>query len=179
MLPNPPITAAMNALSTGVKPMYGLIWPAWTAYRSPATAASPAPMANAVATTRLILMPISCAALRSSAAARIESPSVVRVTNTVSRPSRTIPATKLTTLTLGTMIDPIVDDPAQRLGAREGDQRSACPASRVVSSVPFWRIWPDRERGQQHRDVRGAADRPVGDPLHEQPDHDRPDDHDG
>ena len=30
MLPNPPMTAAMNALSTGVKPMYGLIWPAWT-----------------------------------------------------------------------------------------------------------------------------------------------------
>ena len=30
MLPNPPMTAAMNAFSTGVKPMYGLIWPAWT-----------------------------------------------------------------------------------------------------------------------------------------------------
>lgn len=30
MLPNPPITAAMNALRTGVKPMYGLICPAWT-----------------------------------------------------------------------------------------------------------------------------------------------------
>ena len=26
-LPKPPMTAAMNALSTGVKPRYGLIWP--------------------------------------------------------------------------------------------------------------------------------------------------------
>ena len=88
MLPNPPMTAAMNALRTGVKPMYGLIWPAWTAYRSPATAASPAPIANAVATTRLTLMPMSRAADRSSAAARIDSPSVVRVTNTRQQPEQ-------------------------------------------------------------------------------------------
>ena len=111
MLPKPPMTAAMNALRTGVKPMYGLIWPAWTAYRKPATAARPAPIANAVATTRLTLIPMSRAALRSSAAARIDSPSVVRVTNSVSRPSSTIPATKLTTLTFGTVIVPIVITP--------------------------------------------------------------------
>ena len=52
------------------------------------------------------------------------------------------------------------------------------PASRVVRSVPFWRIWPTANERQQHRDVRRAADRPVGDPLHEQADDDRADDHD-
>ena len=104
MLPNPPMTAAMNALSTGVKPMYGLICPAWTAYSRPATAASPAPIANAVATTRSTLIPMSLAAGRSSAAARIDRPRDVRVTNTLRRPSSTIPATKLATLTLGIVI---------------------------------------------------------------------------
>src|SRR6266404_6311493 len=78
MLPKPPMTAAMNALRTGVKPMYGLIWPAWTANRRPATAANAPPIANAVATTRFTLIPISWAATRSSAAARIDSPSRVR-----------------------------------------------------------------------------------------------------
>jgi len=141
MLPNPPITAAMNALRTGVKPMYGLIWPAWTAYRKPATAASPALIANALATTRLTLIPISRAASRSSAAARIESPRVVLVTNNVSKPSSTTPATKLTTLTLATVIDPSMITPLSCSGLGKAI-RVGLPASLVVRRVPFCRICP-------------------------------------
>ena len=141
MLPKPPITAAMNALRTGVKPMYGLIWPAWTAYSRPATAASPAPIANAVATTRSTLMPISRAAGRSSAAARIDRPSVVRVTNTLSSPSSTMPATKLAMLTFGIVIEPIVTTPLRTSGLGKAISVGS-PARRVVSSVPFWRICP-------------------------------------
>ena len=141
MLPKPPMTAAMNALRTGVKPMYGLICPAWTAYRKPATEASPAPIPNAVATTRFTLIPISRAALRSSAAARIDSPSVVRVTNTVSSPSRMIPDRKLTTFTLGMRIVPIAMTPLSCSGLGKAISVGR-PARRVVSRVPFWRIWP-------------------------------------
>src|SRR5258706_462962 len=91
MRPNPRTPAAINAFSTGEKPIYGLIWPACTANSSPATAANPEPIAKAVAITRLMLMPISRAASRSSAAARMDSPSVVRVTNSESSTSSTTP----------------------------------------------------------------------------------------
>ncbi len=150
MLPKPPITAAMKALRTGVNPMYGLIWPAWTEYRRPATAARAAPIANAAATTRLTLIPTSWAALRSCAAARMDRPSVVRVTNRLSRPSSTIPAKKLTTLTLGMVIAPSVITPFSCSGL--GNAISVgLPARRVVSSVPFWRICPTAN------DVRSIA----------------------
>ncbi len=98
-------------------------------------------MANAVATTRLTLIPISCAADRSSAAARIDSPSVVRVTNTLSSPSRTIPATKLATFTFGIVIAPSVTTPLSTSGLGNAI-RVGLPARRVVRSVPFWRICP-------------------------------------
>ena len=86
-------------------------------------------------------MPISRAALRSWAAARIESPRVVRVTNRLSRPSSTIPATKLTTLTLGIVIVPIAMTPLSCSGLGKA-MSVGSPASRVVRSVPFWRICP-------------------------------------
>ena len=66
---------------------------------------------------------------------------MVRVTNTVSSPSRMIPDRKLTTLTLGTRIVPIEMTPLKASGLGKAISVGR-PARRVVSRVPFWRIWP-------------------------------------
>ena len=76
--PTPPITQAMKAFNPGVKPSNGSIWPNFPPHISPATAASPEPMANAARIVRLTDMPIRRAAVRFSAVARIALPSRVR-----------------------------------------------------------------------------------------------------
>ncbi len=52
-----------------------------------------------------------------------------------------MPATKLATLTFGIVIAPIVTTPLSRSGLGKAISCGLF-ASRVVSSVPFWRIWP-------------------------------------
>ena len=100
-------------------------------------------------------MPISRAALRSSAAARIDRPSVVRVTNRVSSPSRTIPATKLTTLTFGIVIVPIAMTPLSCSGLGKAIS-VGWPRQAGRQQRPVLEDLADGERGQQHRDVGRA-----------------------
>ena len=52
-----------------------------------------------------------------------------------------MPATKLAMLTLGIVIAPIVTTPLRTSGLGNAISVGR-PARRVVSSVPFWRIWP-------------------------------------
>lgn len=52
-----------------------------------------------------------------------------------------MPATKLAMLSFGIVIAPSVTTPFSRSGLGNAI-RVGLPARRVVSRVPFWRIWP-------------------------------------
>jgi hypothetical protein len=89
MLPKPPMMAATKALSSGVKPMLGWTTPACAAHSTPASPAKPEAMAKATMIRRLTSRPTRWAAAMSSAAARMPSPTSVRVTNQPSDNSET------------------------------------------------------------------------------------------
>ena len=81
MLPMPPTTAAVNALSPARKPIVLEIVLNSSPDMTPATPAITEPMKNVSAIVRLTLMPSISAASRSEATARIDLPSVVRSTS--------------------------------------------------------------------------------------------------
>ena len=84
MLPMPPTTAAVNALSPARKPIVSEI--DWNSSPdiTPAKPASTDPMKNVSAIVRSTLIPSISAASRSDATARIDLPSVVRSTSRIS-----------------------------------------------------------------------------------------------
>ena len=77
----PPTIVAMNANSTMLTPIVGETVPVWAVSRMAATAASSPERAKAEATTVLARIPSTRAILKSSAAARIWVPRVVRRKN--------------------------------------------------------------------------------------------------
>ena len=77
----PPTIVAMNANSTMLTPIVGETVPVWAVSRIAATAASSPESAKAEATTVLARIPSTRAILKSSAAARIWVPRVVRRKN--------------------------------------------------------------------------------------------------
>ena len=64
-----------------------------------------------------------------------------------------MPAKKLATLTFGIVIAPIVTTPLSTSGLGNAISVGS-PASRVVSSVAVLQDLADRERAEQHGDVR-------------------------
>src|SRR6266853_862667 len=84
ILPIPPSTAAVKALSPGMKPVYGLTRLYWTPKRTPAPPPIAPPMRKVSEIIRLTLMPMSEAAAWSSATARMALPILVRLTRVCS-----------------------------------------------------------------------------------------------
>ena len=76
----PPSTAAVNAFSPGMKPLYGLMSPYWTPKRTPAAPPIAPPIRNVSEMIRLTSMPMRLAAAWSSATARMAVPTFVRLT---------------------------------------------------------------------------------------------------
>src|SRR5713101_5454112 len=81
MLPMPPSTAAVKALSPGMKPVYGLIRLYCTPKSTPAPPPMAPPMRKVREMMRLTLMPMSEAADWSSATARMALPILVLLTS--------------------------------------------------------------------------------------------------
>ena len=83
MLPKPPRIAAANPLMPSEPPRVGLTYSSGPT-SPPASAASPAPMANAIALLRPTWMPTAVAASWSMATACIAAPRLVRCRNRTS-----------------------------------------------------------------------------------------------
>ena len=82
---------------------------------TPATAASAEPIAKVTEMVRFTLMPISCAAPRSSETARMAFPIFVRLTNTVSRIMITTVSAMVTSV-----LPEITSSPPKRRRLKEG-----------------------------------------------------------
>ena len=102
MDPIPPNTAATKALIPGMEPVYGVREGYAEHNRTPATAASPDPMAKVSAMVPSTLIPISCAAPLSSDTANIACPALVLLIKSIR------PAIMIRQVTIVTMVSPVI-----------------------------------------------------------------------
>ena len=157
----PPTIVAMNATSTMLTPIEGETVPVRAVSRIDAAAASTPESANADATTVSARIPSTRAARKSSAAARIWVPGLIRWKKATIAASSARVTPMVIRSSFWTATSPIVNEPSspEREAGRPG-QRPPGQRGDVLKQVA------ERERRDQERRGRGVPDRAERHALH-------------
>ena len=161
--PSPPITVAMNALSTGLKPIVGSTVPRRARMKIAATPASAPEIANATAITRLAEIPMSRVTWKSWLAASMPRPCIERRRKSVSTTSDAKQV--IVVITCSQPIEYV--PPKWKALVEDVRQRHALLPRRDERQEEVLDDHAEREAREQQRDEARAAQRPERDALHQ------------